>query len=202
VLGQRRTAGRRASLSFTAAGRQAARKWLAGSITGDALFAEMSGPAAGVVVLTVISTKATWPFRTAFPILSPYAQRSRGVAGELQEALPTGATAEVNVPSVRLDSGTCLTAPDGGAQKLPHGGSRFTLGRWIQAASVVPSTRRLLNAPSALCVQHYEPRRHIFFVRAELAAVHLRRRHLGWFFGAGFLGGRIWFVLIAVRGCL
>jgi hypothetical protein len=119
-------------LSFTAAAGKP--KVLAGSITGDALFAQIERPGGNVVVLTVNLDFGDLPFRTAFPILiSNTLSEFAGGRGELQEALATGATAEVNVPSLASVRDLVLRAPDGGTQKLPSAASRFTIGPLDQA---------------------------------------------------------------------
>ena len=69
--------------------------------------------------------KSELPFRTAFPIL---AVNTLGFftssQGELREALPTGATADVTLPA----SGEfVLRSPDGSTKKLPAGG-KVTVG--------------------------------------------------------------------------
>jgi hypothetical protein len=186
-------------LSFTgAAGKP---KVLAGSITGDALFAQIERPGGSVVVLTVNLDLGDLPFRTAFPILiSNTLSEFAGGRGELQEALPTGATPEVNVPSVGSIRDLVLRAPDGGTQKLPQGASRFTIGPLDQAGiwSVIDT------APAETPVQRYAcniMNRAASDLRppAELAAVH-SADDTG--LVSGLFGRPIWFVLIALAWLL
>ncbi|HUR54560.1 MAG TPA: BatA and WFA domain-containing protein [Gemmataceae bacterium] len=99
---------------------------LAGAVSGDPLYVLIDRPEGRVVVLTVNLDLGDLPFRTAFPIL---ALNAIGVftstAGEIREALPTGATAETTLPQ----SGEyVLRDPDGVAKKLPSGGGKVTIG--------------------------------------------------------------------------
>src|SRR5208282_1193622 len=103
---------------------------LAGAVSGDPLFALIERPEGKVAVLTVNLDKGDLPFRTAFPIM---AMNLFGFftssSGELREALPTGATADVTLPASTAGVSTfSLRAPDGTMRKLPPGGVKTTVG--------------------------------------------------------------------------
>jgi hypothetical protein len=98
---------------------------LAGSITGDPLFALIDRPEGKVVVLTVNLDLSDLPFRTAFPILAMNTLGYFTSQGDLREALAAGATAEVTLPSVGVFQ---LRSPDGSMKKLPDGGGKLALG--------------------------------------------------------------------------
>jgi hypothetical protein len=104
-------------LTFTPAAGQP--QVLAGAVTGDPLFALINRPEGKVIVLTVNLDLGDLPFRTAFPILAmnTLGYFTSGV-GELREALPTGATAEVTVPTTGQ---FLLQSPDGATRPLPAG---------------------------------------------------------------------------------
>src|SRR5437763_10625674 len=72
---------------------------LAGAVGGEPLFALIDRPEGKVVVLTVNLDLGDLPFRTAFPIMAMNTLgHFTGGQGELREALPAGATAEVTLP--------------------------------------------------------------------------------------------------------
>ncbi|MBX9583071.1 MAG: BatA and WFA domain-containing protein [Gemmataceae bacterium] len=112
-------------LTFTpAAGKP---RVLAGVVTGDPVFAQIDRPSGPVVVLTVDLDKGELPFRTAFPILATNALALfAGGAGELREAVATGATADVNLPAT--GQAFELVSPDGSVRKLPAGAAKATAG--------------------------------------------------------------------------
>jgi hypothetical protein len=98
---------------------------LAGTVTGDPVFALIERPEGKVVVLTVNLEQSDLPFRTAFPILATNALSFFTSQSELRESLTTGATAEVTLPSI---GEFVLKSPDGSLKKLPTGGGRVTVG--------------------------------------------------------------------------
>jgi hypothetical protein len=103
---------------------------LAGSVNGEPLLAQLDRPEGMVVVLTVNLDMGDLPFRTAFPILAMNTLGFfAGTQGELREALPAGATAEVNLPPTAAGVNEfVLRGPDGSSRKLPLGGTRVTVG--------------------------------------------------------------------------
>jgi len=126
---------------------------LAGAVSGDPLFALIERPEGKVAVLTVNLDKGDLPFRTAFPIM---AMNLFGFftsnSGELREALPTGATAEVTLPASTAGVTTfSLRAPDGTTRKLPPGGVKTTVGPFDHCGvwAVVP------DAPGAAALDEF-----------------------------------------------
>jgi hypothetical protein len=113
-------------------------KVLAESATGDPLYAVLersAGSAAGVgkvVILTVDLDKSDLPLQTAFPIMmANLLSWFGGTKGELREALPAGAVAQVDIPQESTGSrARYLVAPDGSEQLLftAQGDSRLTVG--------------------------------------------------------------------------
>jgi hypothetical protein len=97
---------------------------LAESAAGDPLYAVLersSGAGEGkVVVLTVNLDKSDLPLQTAFPIMmANLLNWFSGAKGELREALPAGAAAQVEIPRVSERSqALLLLAPDGREQAL------------------------------------------------------------------------------------
>jgi hypothetical protein len=72
---------------------------LAQSLTNDPLYASLERPEGKVLVLTVNIDQGDLPLRTAFPILMTNALGwFSGAAGELREALATGAVSDVTLP--------------------------------------------------------------------------------------------------------
>jgi hypothetical protein len=101
---------------------------LAGTLTGDPLYAAVERPEGKVLVLTVNLDKGDLPLRTAFPILAANALGwFAGSKGELREALATGATTEVTLPA-RPEGDFLLRNPDGQARRLPPGVRRTIIG--------------------------------------------------------------------------
>ena len=112
---------------------------LAGTVTGDPVFALIERPEGPVVVLSVNLDQGDLPFRTAFPILAMNTLGYFTSQSELREALPTGATAEIALPG----AGEFLfRSPDGSTKKLPAGGGRVTIGPLDKCGvwAVVPDT--------------------------------------------------------------
>src|ERR1700754_2525143 len=71
---------------------------LAGSVTGDPLFALIERPEGKVVVLSGNLDLGDLPARTAFPIMAMNTMSLfTSSQGEIREALPTGATAETSL---------------------------------------------------------------------------------------------------------
>jgi hypothetical protein len=139
------------ALAFTpAAGKP---EVLAGAVTGDPLLALIDRPTGKVLVLTVNLDLGDLPFRTAFPILAMNALGYfSGSQGELREALPTGAVADVTLPSSAGGlSAFVLRSPEGAARSLPAGGGKITVGPFDKCGvwTVVP------DAPNAEPVETF-----------------------------------------------
>jgi von Willebrand factor type A domain/Aerotolerance regulator N-terminal len=111
---------------------------LAESAQGDPLYALVDRPegsASGhgkVVVLTVDLEKSDLPLQTAFPIMmTNLLNWFGGTKGELREALPAGAVADVELPIEKPGaSERILVAPDGRERALnvPSGATKATIG--------------------------------------------------------------------------
>jgi hypothetical protein len=107
---------------------------LAESAAGDPLYAVIDRPSGQgkVVVLTVDLDKSDLPLQTAFPIMMTNALNEfRGSKGELREAVPAGAVAEVVLPTESDPTVVrTLRAPDGGEQPLvvPDGVTKVAVG--------------------------------------------------------------------------
>jgi hypothetical protein len=180
-------------LSFTpAAGKP---QILAGSVTGEPLFALIDRPEGKVAVLTVNLDKGDLPFRTAFPILAMNAfSYFSSASSELREALATGTTTEVTLPTASAGvSEFVLRAPNGGTRKLPAGGVKVTLGPFDQCGvwTVVPA------APGAAPIEEFAVNLmnkaesdlrppDVFTIPTTAAEAGL---------SGGFLGGPMWWYL-------
>lgn len=103
---------------------------LASGLNNEPLYAAFNRTEGKVVVLTVNLDKGDLPLRTAFPILVTNALGwFSGNRGELQEALASGAVAEVELPANALKQELYLWPPDGSAGKrLPTDASKLTVG--------------------------------------------------------------------------
>jgi hypothetical protein len=108
---------------------------LAESAGGDPLYAVLDRPAGQsgkVVLLTVDLDKSDLPLQTAFPIMmSNLLNWFGGTKGELREALPAGAVAEVELGGERKEGlANLLVAPDGRRQLIDvaPGATRATVG--------------------------------------------------------------------------
>jgi hypothetical protein len=177
-------------LTFTPAAGQP--QILAGAVTGDPLFVLIDRPEGKVIVLTVNLDLGDLPFRTAFPIL---AMNTLGFftsgVGELREALPTGATAEVTVPATGQ---FLLRSPDGTTRPLPAG-AKTTIGPFDRCGvwSVMP------DAPDAVPLEEFAVN---LMNKAEsdlrppegLAETTVVEAGLG----GGFLGRPAWWYLIGL----
>jgi hypothetical protein len=121
---------------------------LAGTLTGDPVFALIDRPEGKVVVLTANLDQGDLPFRTAFPILAMNTLGYFTSQSELREALSTGATAELTLPAT---GAFLLKSPDGSTKKLPDGGGRVTVGPFDQCGvwAVVP------DAPNAAPIEEF-----------------------------------------------
>jgi hypothetical protein len=114
---------------------------LASTLTNDPLYAAIDRPEGKVLVLTVNLDKGDLPLRTAFPILATNALAwFAGSKGELREALATGATTEVTLPSQPAGD-FLLRSPDGQTRPLPPGVKQTIVGPLDQCGiwSVVPA---------------------------------------------------------------
>jgi hypothetical protein len=175
---------------------------LAGSVSGDPLFALIDRPEGPVVVLTVNLDRGDLPFRTAFPILAMNTLGFfTGGQGELHEALPTGATSEVALPPTAAGvSEFLLRAPDGTTRRLPPGGSKAAVGPFDRCGvwAVVP------DAPGAAPVAE--------FAVNLMSKTESDLRPLEGLAGApsaaeaglvgGFFGRPVWWYLIALAWAL
>jgi hypothetical protein len=107
---------------------------LAESAAGDPLYAVLDrGSGQGkMIVLTVDLDKSDLPLQTAFPIMMTNALNEfRGSKGELREAVPAGAVAEVVLPAESDPTVVrALRAPDGREQTLvvPDGVTKVAVG--------------------------------------------------------------------------
>jgi len=96
-------------------------KVLAGAISKDAIYAEVTRANGKCLVLTVNLDRGDLAFRTAFPILVANALGwYAGETGELRESLATGSTAEVqlDIASQGERSAPLLRSPSGREQTL------------------------------------------------------------------------------------
>jgi hypothetical protein len=112
---------------------------LAGAVTNDPLYASLERTEGKVLVLTVNIDQGDLPLRTAFPILMTNALGwFSEAAGELREALATGAVTEVTLPGPPLPGQPAPTSqsaplqlwpPSGGAPRaLPAGLAQAVVG--------------------------------------------------------------------------
>jgi len=176
---------------------------LAGAVTGDPLFALIERPEGKVAVLTVNLDKGDLPFRTAFPILAMNIFGSfTSSSGELREALPTGATAQVSLPPGGA-SQFLLCAPDGNTRKLPAGVVKVTAGPFDHCGvwAVVP------EAPGSAPIEEFavnlmnKAESDLRPPEALTAATSAADAGLS----GGFLGGPVWWYLAlaawALVGC-
>jgi hypothetical protein len=110
---------------------------LAGTVTGEPVFAVIERPEGKVVVLTVNLDQGDLPFRTVFPILAMNTFGYFTSQSELRESLTTGATADVTLPATGEFQ---LKSPDDSRKKLPSGGGKVTIGPFDKVGvwSVVP----------------------------------------------------------------
>jgi len=120
---------------------------LAGAVSNDPVYASIERPEGKVLVFTVNLDLGDLPLRTAFPILVTNALGwFAGAAGELREAVVTGAVTEVPLPAVT--AGTTprpplqLWAPAGGAPRaLPTGLAQVAVGPFDRSGiwSIAPA---------------------------------------------------------------
>jgi hypothetical protein len=102
---------------------------LAEAVSGDPLYFAVERAGGKVAVLTVNLDEGDLTFRTAFPILVTNALGwFAGEAGELQEALVSGAVTETTLPTASDDTAYTLIAPSGAKQPLPEGATKVSLG--------------------------------------------------------------------------
>ncbi len=175
---------------------------LAATVTGDGLFALIDRPEGKVVVLTVNLDLGDLPFRTAFPILAMNSLNYfAGSHGELREALPTGATVEVALPTSAAGvSKFLIRAPDGSTRKLPSGGNKATIGPLDQCGiwSVEPDAKDSVPivefAANLMNKAESDLRPPQGLEGSETAA------EAG--LSGGFFGGPAWWYLTALAWCL
>ena len=175
---------------------------LAATVTGDPLFALIERPEGKVVVLTVNLDLGDLPFRTAFPILATNALNFFvGSEGEIREALPTGATVEVALPTTAAAAGEFLVrAPDGSTRKLSAGGAKATIGPLDQcgvwrvqadAKDAVPVAEFAVNLMNKAESDLRPPEGLDSSATAAEAGL-----------SGGFFGGPAWWYLTALAWCL
>jgi hypothetical protein len=155
-----------------------------------------------VVVLTVNLDMGDLPFRTAFPILATNALNFFvGSEGEIREALPTGATVEVALPTTAAAAGEFLVrAPDGSARKLTAASAKATIGPLDQcgiwrveanAKDVVPIAEFAANLMNKAESDLRPPEGLDSSATAAEAGL-----------SGGFFGGPAWWYLTALAWCL
>jgi len=92
---------------------------LAGAVSGDPVYAEVTRPAGRLLVLTVDIEEGDLTFRTAFPIMVTNALGwFGGEAGELAPAMTTGSVARVTIPEDAASRKLVLQSPDGSQQPI------------------------------------------------------------------------------------
>jgi len=147
---------------------------LATSLADDPLYVAVERPEGKLLALTVVLEKGDLPLRTAFPILLTNAVGwFQGSEGELQEALATGDTIEVDLAEIEgnrkrslpvegagirnvsagggLASEWFLLAPDGKRLALPGGVDTTTLGPFEQSGvwKIIPADAQNPDTPAA-----------------------------------------------------
>ena len=173
----------------------------AATVTGDTLFALIDRPEGKVVVLTVNLDLGDLPFRTAFPIMATNTLNYfAGIQGELREALPTGATVEVDLPTTATGE-YLLRAPDGSTRKLTVAGSTKTTigpldqcGVWsvtTDAKDAAPITEFAVNLMNKAESDLRPPEGLKSSATAAEAGL-----------SGSFLGGPMWWYLTALAWCL
>ena len=117
---------------------------LAETATGDPLYAVIDRPEGKVAVITVDLDKSDLPLQTAFPILMTNCMSwLAGTKGELREALPAGAVAEVELPpEKRSEARRFLRSPGGEERELSARGARTSLGP-LDACGIWTVVRRV-----------------------------------------------------------
>lgn len=106
-------------------------KTLAGVLSGDAVYAEISRPDGRCLVLSINLERSDLAFRTAFPILVTNALSwFAGESGELREALSSGMLAEVSTEDWPKDSSKkfVLRSPADEVIPLSLSDSQLTIG--------------------------------------------------------------------------
>lgn len=187
-------------LTFTAAAGKP--KPLATALTGDPLLALIERPGGNVVVLTVNLDLGDLPFRTAFPILvSNTLAEFSGGRGELHEALATGATVEIALPSAPVNEQAALRAPSGAVQLLPKGVERTTIGPldqcgiWTISNSTAKDAKPIEEIACNLASRAESDLRPLEGLSPQTAMAEAG------FFG-GFLARPLWYFLIAAAWLL
>ncbi|MBI3865291.1 MAG: VWA domain-containing protein [Planctomycetia bacterium] len=123
---------------------------LAGAVSNDPVYASIERPSGKVLVLTVNLDQGDLPLRTAFPILMTNALAwFSGAAGELREALATGAVTEVALPGNPATGAAATQAPalqlwppgGGSPRPLPAGLAQAVIGPFDQCGvwSIAPA---------------------------------------------------------------
>ncbi len=174
---------------------------LAATVTGETLFALIERPEGKVVVLTVNLDLGELPFRTAFPIMATNSLNFfAGIQGELREALPTGATVEVDLPTTAAGD-YLLRAPDGSTRKLSAGGStKTTIGPLDQSGvwSVMTDAREA--APVSEFAVNLMNKAESDLRPPEGLKSSATAAEAG--LTGSFLGGPAWWYLTALAWCL
>lgn len=104
-------------------------KILVGAVSGDPLYFSLLNNDRKVLVLTVNLDQGDLTFRTAFPILVTNALGwFAGQAGELKEALESGAVAEAEVAAPPTGQSLAVRSPRGQLKPLATGLAKLSIG--------------------------------------------------------------------------
>ncbi len=104
-------------------------KVLVGAVSGDPLYFQVEAPGRKTAVLTVNLDEGDLTFRTAFPILVTNSLGwFGGQAGELREALVSGAVTDVAIPPHDASKPLALWSPAGVQKPLPAGAEKASVG--------------------------------------------------------------------------
>ncbi len=170
---------------------------LASALTGEPLYCALDRPEGKVLVLTVNLDLGDLPLRTAFPILATNALGwFAGGRGELREALATGATTEVSLPT-SPGGDLLLRNPDGQTRPLPAGVTRTTIGPLDRCGiwSVVPATPEAKPVHEIACNLANRAESDLRPPEALASDGEVSR-------AAGLTGRPIWFYLLALAWLL
>lgn len=185
---------------------------LAGSVSGDPIFAAINRPAGKVLVLSANLDEGDLAFRTAFPILvSNSIGWFRGQSGELRESLTTGSTTEVELSNPKALSSTPtpkseftydLKSPQGTVKRLPSNVEKLTIGPldecgiWSIIAKSADSKAPSPPAIELACNLANERESDLRAPESLKAASDQNELIIGWFHRP------IWFYLIATAWIL
>lgn len=97
---------------------------LAGSLSGDAVYAEVKRPNGKCLVLSVDINEGDLAFRTAFPIMVTNSLGwFAGQTGELRHSLATGTTTDIRLADESAQDELLLRSPSGSSQPLTQQGT-------------------------------------------------------------------------------